>query len=68
MDQTLQESEENKEMFVGNRESLHFLLRHLSVVVPPAVIENTSGEGIWSGMIRTQPIRVTGRIMGQVKS
>lgn len=35
-------------------------LRHQAFIIPPAVIESTSGEGIWSGMLKTQPIKLTG--------
>jgi len=33
--------------------------RHQAFIIPPAVIESTSGEGIWSGRLKTQPIKLT---------
>lgn len=36
-------------------------LRHVSLIIPPSIIQSTSAEGLWSGMIRTQPIQLTGK-------
>lgn len=35
-------------------------LRHHTLVVPPAVLFDTTAEGIWGGMRRKQPVLITG--------
>lgn len=40
-------------------------LRHRTIVVPPAVIHDTTSEGIWSGMLAKHPVLVTGKVLGK---
>ena len=36
------------------------LPRWYSVIIPPAIIEDATAEGLWSGMLMKQPIPLVG--------